>query len=127
MQISAPGSWSVADGPKWIVASELGAGGEHVDVCAMTLPRKLSPSPDWKRPGMESSNGTEVVREENTVRFKLRDYDLDNACSHQSAITFVKSDLEGNILSAQYSEEEMIPPPVPLRRLGSIGGIQTFG
>jgi hypothetical protein len=52
---------------------------------------------------------------------------IDNACSYQSAITFVKSDLEGNILSAQYSEEEMIPPPAPLRRLGTIGGIQSFG
>jgi hypothetical protein len=69
---------------------------------------------------MESSNGTEVVREENTVRFKLRDYDLDNACSHQSAITFVKSNLDGNTLSARDPEEEMIRPPVPSRRLGSI-------
>lgn len=41
----------------------------------------------------------------------------------QAAITFVKSNLEDNHPSAQYSEEEMIPPPAPLRR----GGIQTFG
>jgi hypothetical protein len=44
-----------------------------------------------------------------------------------AAITFVKSNLEGNTLSAQYSEEEIIPPPTLLRRLRSIGGIQTFG
>ena len=41
----------------------------------------------------------------------------------QAAITFVKSNLEDNHPSAQYSEEEMIPPPAPLR----LGGIQTFG
>lgn len=69
---------------------------------------------------MELSNGTKVGGGENTVRFKLQDYNLDNACLHQAAITFVKSNLEGNTLSAQDSEEEMIRPPVPSRRLGSI-------
>jgi hypothetical protein len=50
----------------------------------------------------------------------------DGVVEWQAAITFVKSNLEDNPPSAQYSEEEMIPPP--LRRIGSIGGgIQTFG
>jgi hypothetical protein len=34
---------TLADRPEWIiVASEVG--GEHVDVCVMTLPGKLSPA-----------------------------------------------------------------------------------
>lgn len=37
---------------------------------------------------MELSNGTKVGGGENTVRFKLQDYNLDNACLHQSAINF---------------------------------------
>lgn len=75
---------------------------------------------------MELLNGTKVGEEENRSGSSYG-ANINNACLHQATITFVKSNLEGNTLPAQYSEEEIIPPPAPLRRLGSIGGIQTFG